>query len=75
MSSGKICPTAPISHDGLKAVPGRSRLCSFRNQVLPTGDSSCVYDGWPLQVVPLEFAAVVIRLPATTVFQGADFHE
>jgi hypothetical protein len=44
MSSGKICPTAPISHDGLKAVPGRSRLCSFRNQVLPTGDSSCVYE-------------------------------
>jgi hypothetical protein len=40
----KICPTAPISHDGLKAVPGRSRLCSFRNQVLPTGDSSCVYE-------------------------------
>jgi hypothetical protein len=41
----------PISHDGLKAVPGRSRLCSFRNQVLPTGDSSCVYDGWPFAAV------------------------
>jgi len=52
MSSGKICPTAPISHDGLKAVPDRSRLCSFRNQVLPTGESLACTTAGPLQVAP-----------------------
>jgi len=40
MRQWKDLSHSTYSHDGFKAVPGRSRLCSLRHQVLPTGDWS-----------------------------------